>query len=111
MALTPAIVTNKALGAEAAPEVSVYSCHPIMNLQVGPWLFENGSLTLSHEEAAEFEAFLEGIDAPTRHKIRLIDYSAAEALAKTILSGATKTNDSASGIVSQPTPVGTKPVE
>jgi hypothetical protein len=74
----------------------IYSCLPLKNFQISRFQFENGQLNLTdEEEAAEFEAIINGKNFPAvdRVRIKTINLAAAEKLVAAATPRATQGMD------------------
>lgn len=88
----------------------IYTSAPIERLKVGRFQFEKSQLSLSADEAEEFDHLLTKVDARTRSRVKKIDVEAAQRWLKAIRPQATKAIDSSADGVSEKRLVGTEDV-
>lgn len=77
-----------------------WTAHPILRYSMGRFAFTNGLLTLSVNEAKEFEALLAQQPVSEQVKVRLVDVEAAERLVRSMMAnsgGVTQAIDSSTG--------------
>ena len=110
----PAEITEETVESPKAPEAPevdesvYYSCAPLERLKIGRFQFDKGQLKLDENDAGQFDALLEKVDARTRSKVKKIDVKAAEAFLRNLKPVATKATDSSSDGAEQRRLVGTK---
>jgi hypothetical protein len=83
---------------ELDPRTVLYSCHPIMNYDLGPrFQFTKGVMKLTPEDAEDFDAFHKTLPLREQNEIRKITNEGAEAVIAQFLElqgGPTQSMDS-----------------
>lgn len=70
-------IQSMAAGGATIPEGEVvYTSHPIQNLHLGPYQFENATLRLNGDQVGKFEELLDKLPLTERNRIAKIDHSA-----------------------------------
>ena len=60
----------------------IFSCHPMKNLILGRFVFEQGTLTLFGDDAEELRALLKESASSVRSRVRVVDVERANKIAK-----------------------------
>lgn len=86
------VAENNPNGEQAsAPEPSddsvIFTCHPVVNMNLGKYQFRQGQLRLDSNEVEEFEALVEQQPPQIRHSIKKIDSDAAHDIARKFAFG------------------------
>lgn len=84
-------------GAAKADGITTYTSHPISNLHLGPYHFENGLLRLESDQVGAFEELLEKLPLTESRHIAKLDLDKVDAIVQQRISSSTQQFDSSVG--------------